>query len=74
MGQFGMQMPASRGRRAGSLDVFAMLAFLAVVFLGAACVIVYQAATKLSPDGSAFSLQAVPDGKASTSMKFAAEK
>ena len=56
MSQFGMQMPG-RGKRAASVDVMTALAALAVVALGAACVIVFQAAGKVSPDGSPFALQ-----------------
>lgn len=59
MSQMGMQMPGGGARRVrgGQLDVFAVLAFLAVVALGVACVMVAQAAQKVGKDGSLFSLQ-----------------
>jgi hypothetical protein len=56
MSQFGMQMPAGR-KRAASPDVFTGLAVIAVVFLAAATVIMWQAASKVGKDGSAFELQ-----------------
>ncbi|QOI99250.1 MAG: hypothetical protein HRU70_01595 [Phycisphaeraceae bacterium] len=68
MSQFGMQMPASRAKRGASLDVFAVLAFLSLVFLAVACVVMYQAASKISPDGTPFTFQAEPGGN--TEMKF----
>jgi hypothetical protein len=55
--QFGMQMPGGRAKRGGSPDVFTGLAALAVLFLGVACFAMFQAASKVSPDGSPFSLQ-----------------
>lgn len=57
MSQFGMQMPGGRARRGGSPDVYTAMAFAAVVFLAAACVFVYLAASRVGKDGNAFGLQ-----------------
>lgn len=57
MSQFGMQMPGSRARHSTSLDVYTVLAFVAVVFLIAGCVAMYIAAAKVGPDGNAFGMQ-----------------
>lgn len=57
MSQFGMQMPGGRARRGGSPDAYTALAFAAVVFLAAACVFMYLAASKVGKDGSAFGMQ-----------------
>lgn len=57
MSQFGMQMPAARARRSASPDVYTILAVTATVFLIVACVILFQAGSKVGPNGSAFSLQ-----------------
>ena len=65
MSQFGMQLPGGRARRGSSPDVFAGLAALAVIFMAVACFVMFTAASKVSPDGSPFSLQ---DAK---SIKFA---
>lgn len=64
MSQFGMQMPASR-RKASTLNVYTALAALAMVALAAACYVVFNESSKLSPDGSPFSMQ--EEGK----IKFA---
>jgi hypothetical protein len=57
MSQFGMQMPGGRARRGASPDMYAALAALAVLFMGVACFVMYQAASKISPDGTPFSFQ-----------------
>lgn len=57
MSQFGMQMPGGRARRGSSPDLFAGLAAIAVVFMAVACFAMFKAATRVSPDGSPFSLQ-----------------
>lgn len=57
MSQFGMQMPGGRVRRSSAPDVFAGLAALAVIAMAVACFVMFQAASKVSPDGSPFSLQ-----------------
>jgi hypothetical protein len=57
MSQFGMQLPGGRVKRGASPDVFTALAGLAVVFLAAACIVVFTAGSKVGKDGSAFSLQ-----------------
>lgn len=49
MSQFGMQMPGGKGKRGSSLDVYTVLAFLAVVALAAACGVMYFAAMKVAP-------------------------
>lgn len=49
MSQFGMQMPGGKSRRGSGLDVYTVLAFLAVVALAAACVVMYFAAMKVAP-------------------------
>lgn len=56
MSQMGMQIPGAR-RRSTSLDIYTGLGFLAVVFLIVACVVVWQAASKVGKDGDALSLQ-----------------
>lgn len=56
MSQMGMQMPGARVRRSGGLDIYTGLAFVAVVFLATACVLVYQAGTKVGKDGSPFAI------------------
>lgn len=57
MSQFGMQMPGGRARRGTSPDVFTALAALAVLVLATACVFMFIFASKVSPDGSPFSMQ-----------------
>jgi hypothetical protein len=52
-----MQMPGGRVRRGSAPDVFAGLAALAVIAMAVACFVMFQAASKVSPDGSPFSLQ-----------------
>ena len=49
MSQFGMQMPGGKAKRGSTLDVYTVLAFLAVVALAAACVVMYFAAMKVAP-------------------------
>jgi hypothetical protein len=53
------------GRRTAQMNVYTGLLFLGVVALAAACVFMYMGASRLSPDGSPFSLH---DAK---SIKFA---
>jgi hypothetical protein len=57
MSQFGMQMPGSRARRAASPDVYTALVFAAVVFLAAACIVMFSAGAKVGRDGSPIGLQ-----------------
>lgn len=57
MSQFGLQMPGGQRRRGSSLDVYGALAFVAVVFLLVACVVMFRAGQVVGPDGSAFGLQ-----------------
>ncbi|HLO40042.1 MAG TPA: hypothetical protein VK176_03400 [Phycisphaerales bacterium] len=58
MSQFKMQMPGGRARRAGGPDVYTAMAFVAVAFLAAACIIMWQAGMKVAPQdaGSPFQL------------------
>ncbi|MBM4108583.1 MAG: hypothetical protein FJ255_07190 [Phycisphaerae bacterium] len=65
MSQIGMQMPGTRVRRGGGPDIYAGLAFVAVAFLATACVLVYQAGTKIGKDGSPFAIQDAPPAKLS---------
>lgn len=58
MSQMGMQMPGgSRRVKGGQMDVYAVLAFLSVVALAIACVLVAGAAQKVGKDGGLFTLQ-----------------
>lgn len=57
MSQFGMQMPGARAKRSSSPDVYTALAVAATIFLIAACLVMYQAGSKVGPDGNAFGLQ-----------------
>ncbi len=57
MSQFGMQMPGGRARRNASPDVYAALGFVAVAFLLVACVMMWQAASRVGKDGNPFELQ-----------------
>ncbi|MBX3389219.1 MAG: hypothetical protein KF691_07155 [Phycisphaeraceae bacterium] len=57
MSQFGMQMPGGRARRGSSLDVFTVLAFLAVVALAVACGVMWMAASKVGKNGNPFEMQ-----------------
>ncbi|MFG0283240.1 MAG: hypothetical protein ACF8R7_02360 [Phycisphaerales bacterium JB039] len=57
MSQFGMQMPGGRQRQGSSPDVFTALLFIAVVALGAASFLMWQAASAIGPDGDPFRAQ-----------------
>lgn len=57
MSQFGMQLSGGRGKRSASLDVYTALAFIAVVFLATACVLMWVAGSKVGVDGGPFNLQ-----------------
>jgi len=57
MSQFGMQMPGGRARRNASPDVYSALAFVAVAFLVVACIMMWQAASRVGKDGGPFGLQ-----------------
>lgn len=59
MSQFGMQLPGGRARRAASPDMFTALAFIAVVFLTAACAIMWQAASHVGKGGDPFGQQEI---------------
>ena len=56
MSQFGMQMPAGR-KRSSNPDVYTGLALIATVFLATACVVMFQAASKVGKAGTAWELQ-----------------
>lgn len=62
MSQFGMHMPGARAKRAATMDVFTGLLFAAFVALAVACGFVWQAASKVGHEGSAFGLQ--PESRA----------
>ena len=55
MSKFGMQMPAQRGKKAASPDVYTAMAVMACLFLAAACFVMFQAGTKVGK-GSAFGI------------------
>lgn len=57
MSQFGMQMPGGRQRQGASPDVFTALLFIALVALGFACYLMWQAASAVGPDGDPFRAQ-----------------
>lgn len=59
MADYGMQLPGGRARRGASPDVYTGLAFAAVVFLIAACVMMWRAGTTVGVGGSPFQLQEV---------------
>ncbi|MGH7133340.1 MAG: hypothetical protein ACREJO_15510 [Phycisphaerales bacterium] len=69
MSQYGMQMPGGQMRRGASLNIYTGILFLAVVALGAACIFMYFAASKIGKDGSAFGIQQAPKGGVSQ-VKF----
>ena len=58
MAEYGMQLPGGRSRRGASPDVYTGLAFAAVVFLIAACVMMWRAAGTVGKAGNPFELQA----------------
>ena len=57
MSQFGMQMQGARGSRSASPDIYTVLAFVALVAIIGACVVMYGAAQKVGKDGSPIGLQ-----------------
>lgn len=57
MADFGMQMPGGKVQRGPVPDVYAALMALACVALVAACVVVYQGAARVGPDGNAIGIQ-----------------
>lgn len=57
MSKFGMQMPAQRGKKAATPDVYTAMAVMACLFLAAACFVMFQAAGKVGKGGSPFALQ-----------------
>ena len=57
MSQFGMQMPASRSRRGSSMDAATVIAGVAVLCLVAACFVMWQAGSRVAPDGQWWNLQ-----------------
>jgi hypothetical protein len=48
MSQFGMQMPGGRGGRGAAPDVYTALMFVAVVALGIAVGLLWQAGTEVA--------------------------
>ncbi len=60
MSKFGMQMPAQRGKKGASPDVYTAMAVMACLFLAAACFVMFQAATKVGK-GNAFTIWADGD-------------
>ncbi len=56
MSQFGMQVPGGRIKRGASADVYTALAMVAVIFLLAAVVVMFKAASKVGK-GSPIGLQ-----------------
>ena len=57
MSQFGMQMPGGRASRGPTPDMYTVLAFFAMIFLLAACGVMWVQATRVSPAGHPFALQ-----------------
>ena len=57
MADFGMQMPGGKVRHGPTPDVYSALMALACVALVAACVVVYQGAARVGPDGNAIGVQ-----------------
>ncbi len=57
MSQFGMQSPAARMKRGPSVDIYAAMMALAVIFLGAACFVLWPAASKVGKNGNFWELQ-----------------
>jgi hypothetical protein len=57
MSQFGMQMQGARASRGAAPDIYAVLAFVALVAIIGACVVMYGAAQKVGKDGSPIGLQ-----------------
>ncbi len=58
MSQFGMQMPGGRGSQRPTPDVYSALLFFALVAIGAACFLMWQAASAVAPrDGKPWDLQ-----------------
>ncbi|MFO0831525.1 MAG: hypothetical protein U0637_06740 [Phycisphaerales bacterium] len=57
MSKFGMQMPAQRGKKAATPDVYTAMAVMACLFLAAACFVMFQAAGKVGPGGNPFGIQ-----------------
>jgi hypothetical protein len=74
MSQFGMQMPGGRGRRAASPDVYTALAFVAVVFLIGACVIMWQAGMKVAPQGAGTPFDLHPEPSPGQGLKLGSGK
>jgi len=52
-----MQVPGGRMKRGASADVYTALMVMAVVFLAAACIVMWTAGGKVGKDGSPFGLQ-----------------
>jgi len=57
MSQFGMQMPGGRAKRQASPDVYTGLLLVALLFLIAACVVLWFAGTVVGADGNPLQLQ-----------------
>ncbi len=56
MTQMGIHVPGARARRAGGMDIYTGLAFVAFVFLAAACVLVWKSAGLVGKNGEALGI------------------
>lgn len=63
MAQFGMQMPGGRAAKSAGPDVYTAMAFIASAAMLAAVVMLWLAASRVSPDGSPLSVQEAGAGK-----------
>ena len=63
MAQFGMQMPGGRGARSAGPDVYTAMMFIGMVGMLAAVVLLWLAASKVSPSGSPLDVQEPGAGK-----------
>ncbi len=57
MSQFGMQNAAGARRRSSSPDVYSVLAIVSTVALLVAVIVMFGAASKVGPGGSAMAIQ-----------------
>lgn len=63
MSHFGMQMPGGRQQQQAGPDVFTALMFVGTVAMLAAVIMLWLAASKVSPTGSPFDVQEAGAGK-----------